>query len=364
MRSGRGRVVTDRPARPDELWTAVERLLEGASPLGALENGLGPLEARRLRERGLGVPHALGREERSAAVFAGIARPLLARIRASCEGPLVLLKGPEIAARYPQGRRAFSDIDLLTPDAAAVQRSLLAAGFDVHERGVESPHHLPPLVLESMPLKVELHDSLNWPRHGASPPPDELVADGVPSVLGIDGILAPSAAHHAVLMAAHSWVHQPLRILRDLVDVAAMMDETSRHEIRSVAGAWGVAKLWMTTESTVDALFYDARATVPLRTWARHLREVRASTVLETHLERCLSPFSALPVMTALSGTPRVLLEEISPEKGETWSSKLSRSAVAVRHRSMARRGHDELVNHPHAPSETGPAPASEQGEA
>lgn len=32
-----------------------------------------------------------------------IAPPLLERIRAACDGPLVLVKGPEIARLYPGG---------------------------------------------------------------------------------------------------------------------------------------------------------------------------------------------------------------------------------------------------------------------
>ena len=284
MQSPRRRAGPRGRWQPVDLWSSVDAILDRSSPLGALQHGLGPLAARRLRARGLAVPAQVQREERSAAVFAGIAVPLLERIRESCEGPLVLFKGPELARRYPEGSRAFSDIDLLTPHAHTVQRALLEAGFVVHAEGAEATYHLPPLLWESLPLKVEVHDGLKWPGGRAGPSPAEIVAAAVPTILGIDGVLAPCPAHETLIVAAHSWEHRPLRMVRDLVDVACAGCEATHAELEALARSWGLTKIWATTRGACEALFFDGATTLSLRSWAAHLPELRERTVFESHL--------------------------------------------------------------------------------
>ena len=92
--------------------------------------------------------------------------PLLERVRAACDGPLVVMKGPEVAARYAEpSTRPFRDLDLLACDAAAVQRSLLDAGFQVAgepELYVDI-HHLRPLYWPGLPLVIEVHQRPKWP---------------------------------------------------------------------------------------------------------------------------------------------------------------------------------------------------------
>ena len=91
---------------------------------------------------------------------------LLTRVRAACDGPIVLLKGPEVAERYPQRARGYGDLDLLVPDGAHVQRALVQDGF----REVPDPerfvgvYHLPPLILNGAPLALEIHEAPNWPE--------------------------------------------------------------------------------------------------------------------------------------------------------------------------------------------------------
>ena len=54
----------------------------------------------------------------------------LARVRRVVDGPILLHKGPEAAAAYPDPvMRGFDDIDLIVRDAPAVQRALVRAGF-------------------------------------------------------------------------------------------------------------------------------------------------------------------------------------------------------------------------------------------
>src|SRR5688572_20467829 len=93
-------------------------------------HGIGPLVAWRLREQGRPVPEALQESARRGAYAAVTAAPLLARVREHVTGPIIVLKGPEIAAAYPApALRPYGDLDLLVPNLERAQAELLAAGF-------------------------------------------------------------------------------------------------------------------------------------------------------------------------------------------------------------------------------------------
>src|SRR5256885_1116802 len=87
-------------------------------------------------------------------------------IRSVCGGPLVLVKGPEVARLYPGSARTFGDVDLFAVDAQAAQRALLAAGFvevDDPEPFLDH-HHLRPLKAPTVGLRVEVHTAPLWPE--------------------------------------------------------------------------------------------------------------------------------------------------------------------------------------------------------
>ena len=113
------------------IWTAVERLADRAASIDDLRaHRIHLIAARRLRALGRPVPAALANEMRASAACALTVPLLLRRVRAALDGPLVVIKGPEAAAHYPDPvLRPYGDIDLLVRDAAASQRALLAAGF-------------------------------------------------------------------------------------------------------------------------------------------------------------------------------------------------------------------------------------------
>ena len=168
--------VSDSPdsesKRLGELWAAVDRLLAGTSPEGARVQRLGPLEALRRQRAGVEVSDVLKAEARAATFAMLSVRPLLQRVRASCDGPLVLMKGPEIAIRYPGAARAFVDLDLLTEDAQLAYRQLRAAGF-VEASDQEfsiAPQHARPLKWPDLPLFVEIHGHPHWPDGLPAPP--------------------------------------------------------------------------------------------------------------------------------------------------------------------------------------------------
>ena len=205
---------------------------------------------------------------------------------------MLVLKGPELAARYPNRSRLFGDLDILVTDANETQRALIAAGFvelDDPEGLWVGIHHLPRLSWPGLPLHIEVHSRPKW-LEGSSPPRiEELFEAAVPTSSGVPGLLAPSPAHHAILVAAHAWAHQPLGRLRDLVDVGALAAEADPWELDDQARKWGVPRLVATTMDALEAVL-RGRRTTPLRLWAGHVAEVRDQTVFEHHLERMLAP--------------------------------------------------------------------------
>ena len=271
------------------------------------------------------------------------ARPLLNRIRGCCDGPLVLMKGPELALRYPGAARGFTDIDLLVPEPRRVYDQLLGAGF-IEAGGLhllESHHHLRPLRWPDLPLKVEIHGGPNWPIGLEGPPVATILGSAGPSDLDVDGILAPAAAHHALLVAAHAWSHEPLWRLRDLVDVRALATPSERTTIERTARAWRITRLWRTTDRVTDAVLRQRRMPLLVRPWAKHLMEQRERTVLENHLRDWMAGYWALPVDSAVAATARAIADDILPAPEEGWSDKLSRMLTASKNAHRPLSQHD-----------------------
>lgn len=321
---------------PVALWDSVDRLIDQASVDGILYHKLGPLAADRWKRLGRPLSPALQYEQRAAALNIPLAVQLMQRLRERCDGPLVLLKGPEVARLYPGNARRFSDIDLLTGDADAVSRSLIDAGFVESPEENEVPtavghHHLPPVVWPTIPLCVELHTRFNWPEDAAQPSVDEIVEASAPWSSGVEGILVPAAAHHSLILVAHAWQHEPLQTLRDLIDVAAVSGQVDESDLDRLAADWGIGRTWQTTRKAIEALFYGRPRTVPLHSWARHLEPVRARTVLDDHLQRWLSAFWELPPGPALSRAAGAVRDDIRPLPGELRRNKLARVITATR---------------------------------
>jgi hypothetical protein len=331
------------------LWEAVDALIDRAPSEDDLRSHrLEVLAARRFRTLGRPIPADFAAEERFAAVALLTTPLLLERVRAAYDGPAMVLKGPEVAARYPDpALRGYGDIDLLVPDAEAAHRALLAAGFQL----VGDPelyvdiHHLRPVVANGFPLTIEVHSRPKWLDPLAPPATDVLFESAQASATGVAGMLAPSPAQQALLLAVHSWAHEPLRRLRDMIDIAAVAAAADPAEIELLARAWRIERIWGTTIAAVDALLADQRTTWALRMWAQNLGRVRERTVLENHLQRWVSDFWAMPPLAAARTLPRTFLEEVGPGGGETWRDKLSRTALAVRNASR-RRSHQDRELH------------------
>lgn len=333
-----------------ELWPAVDLFLDRLDVAALSKHGLGPLAAYRLRELGRPVAERLQREERAAAAAHLVAPALLARARAAYDGPLVMLKGLEVTARYPARARRFGDIDLLAGDADAAQAALLAAGFRLQDRdwpppgydAVRRPHyHLHPLEWPGLALRIEVHKRVKWPKGFAAPPTEEIIEAAVPSSVGIDGLLVPHRDHQAVLLASHAWGEVVMRHLRELLDVTLFAWGADRADLGRVAARWGFQPGWQTTIDVADWLFFGAPEPSAVRIWARYLRTLREPTVVEMHVQEWLAPFWLVPPRRALRKTASAVARDLRPEPGQTWWEKLRQTVLAIRHPLASESEHD-----------------------
>jgi hypothetical protein len=364
--------VSARPAaggRP-ALWQRVDELVDRSPNLEALRaHGLALYALRRYSQLGRPAPRSLLLEERTAAVRALITPTVLARVRAVVRGPIVVLKGPVLAPLYPGNTRTYNDVDLLVEDAPAAHRALLEAGFvEVEDEDFERldiRYHLQPVAWQTLPLKIEVHSQLNWPLGLPRPPLRDLLGRAVPGELG-PGLLVPAPVQHTLLLAAHGWTHQPLGSLRDLIDVAVMSADLPRDELDALARDWRLERLWKATSQAIESLLEGSRApSLALRVLGRHLSSARERTVLESHVERLLSPFCGLPPRRALARSAEQLLSEFRPLEDERWRDKLSRTLQALRRASDPRSEHERKLGRlGGTPRSAGSAEAARNGRA
>lgn len=336
------------PIAATDIWGGVDRLIARAPSLEDLvAHRLGLLALAGYRARGEQAPPILAAQELMATVTAVTAPTLLRIVRAAAGGPVVLLKGPELAARYPRETlRSYGDLDLLVPDAPAFQQALRAAGFrDAPGNGAETPYHARRLQWEELPLLVEVHSRPNWPARMRPPTPDLLFERLAPSVTGLDGIQALPPDRHAMVVAAHAWAHGPLGTLRDLIDVAVLIEGIDRDDLQQLADSWRMGRMWRTTIRAVDSLVLGARTPgAAQRIWARHLSRARERTVFEWHLESWLSALSAFPLPAATRAVAAALVSDVLPAEDEIWEVKLRRSRLALRNAFLPRSRHHDIL--------------------
>jgi hypothetical protein len=135
------------PAAPptDVVWKRVDALIDRArGPTDLAEHRLGALAAARLRAQGRFVPDALEQEERIGLMASVTAPAALERVRDILDEPIVVVKGPVLAALYAAAHlRAYADLDLVVVDIAQAQRRLIAAGaaYALDEPAPPDRHH-------------------------------------------------------------------------------------------------------------------------------------------------------------------------------------------------------------------------------
>jgi hypothetical protein len=319
------------------MWERIDSLLEASpAPLDVLRvHRVELLEARRRRAAGLPLEPDTLADETRVAVNEMAVPGLLARVRAGYDGPLLLIKGPEVALDYgATGLRSFGDLDFLTDDAHAAQAALIEAGFqEVFEPAIyEGIHHLRPLWWPGLPLVIEVHTEANWPTGIPGPSTVELLAAAVPSRLGVPGITTLPPEQHTLILAAHAWEHQPLGRLGNLLDVAVVLRRADESKIDRLARRWGCRRMWRTTRNAIRALTGDGRSAATAL-WARHLYDVRERTVLEWHVKDLLAPVWGHPV----GRVPGAVVREVR-------RLELSRSWLALRHARRPRSEYNKAI--------------------
>ena len=156
--------------------------------------------------RGEPVPEVLDEISRRSAYGAVTAAPLLERIREAIDGPIVVMKGPEVAALYPQpALRPYGDLDVLVDDLEGTETQLLEAKFrplGSIDRMLPGLHHDLPLRFEGLALAVEVHRNPGWLSWQTSPANEEIFRRAVPSATGVAGVSAMPPADHALMPGA------------------------------------------------------------------------------------------------------------------------------------------------------------------
>jgi Uncharacterised nucleotidyltransferase len=334
-----------------DIWASVDRLIDRGPTLPGLRaHRLHLLAARRWSALGRPLPPDLMAEARTSGLFALVAPMILERARAAYDGPMVLMKGLEVAALYPDpALRPFQDLDLLVGNAAEAHRALISAGF----QPVAKPdayyadrHHLRPLCWPALPLVVEIHKRPEWPTWAAPPATEDLLSASIPASVSVDGLQTLAPSHHALVLAAHSWAEAPLRRALDLVDIVAVSAGENRDELGRLARRWDIGGVWETMRAAADALLFEAPAPWSMRLWARDLLCVRDRTVLENHVGRLASTFWALPPRRALRASTQALVQEVRPAPGESRSAKLARARRAIRNPFAALSEHNRFLEH------------------
>ena len=338
-----------RAAQRVGLWDRVDDLVSPDRDLDDLRaHHLQLLAANRWRRLGVPVPEELLVEERGFVARRLAVDVVLRKVRESTGGPIIVFKGPEAAAHYPDaGMRPFVDIDLLVPDPEEARRRLLAAGFvnfGNQEDYYDGLHHVQPLRWSRLPLSIELHYHPNWIIWAPPPPSSQLFEDAVPARVGPSGISALSPAKHALVLAVNSWTDVPLRRVLDLVDIAAVLGTLDPASVQPLADQWDVGHVWKTTISAMNDLLFDGPRPLSVRTWARATASVRDETVGENHVRRLAATFWALPLHRAPRLFLQMLAGEFLPSDAEDWRSKLNRISVALRNAFRRRSQHDLML--------------------
>jgi hypothetical protein len=152
-----------------------------------------------------------------------------------------------------------------------------------------------------------------------------------------------------LLLAAHSWNHQPLWRLSDLVDIAVLVGDAESASAAELARDWGWEAFWRVNSGVANAVLRDsADAPAAVRLCARHMFSVRERSVFENHVARFVAPVCAAPrrrVPAAIAGAIR---STVGPDRGEPWAAKAHRSRLAVAHAFMPTSAHDRSIPRRH----------------
>lgn len=318
------------------IWPRVDELVDRAATVADLHrHRLHLYAAWRWRSLGRPIPGELARLERTAAAGRMAREVVASRLRAAYDGPMVLLKGADVAAHYPRpDLRPSQDLDILVREPEHVRDRLLEHGFEEFEEW-SSPaehHHLPPLAWPGVPTAVEIHNVPNWPLWLKPPHAEELIeASTSESALG-HGIRALPSAHHALVLVAHLWRDDPVGRLGPLLDAHLMASDVASDVVDDLARRWGLDGLWRTTRKAIAHVLLEANASpLGVRALTSSVESMRERKVLESRLLEAVSPFYAHSARHAVPATARNVMARLRLASDQTWQAKLRRIARELR---------------------------------
>ena len=263
---------------------------------------------------------------------------LLRRIRAAIGGPIILFKGADLAARFPDPLvRPYGDLDLLVPDAQAAHAALRDAGFREADDEINhlGSHNLVPLRWPGSPLPIEIHQALPWVTWAPAPEPAALFSRAVPSAVGIDGLLAFAPEDYALILAAHAWRHHPLADVLHLLDIAVVADTCDRQTLMARAEAWRMERMWAATDAAIAALFRGGLMPAGIIGYCvRQLRQGGERRAVEYFLMRWLSALWASTPRERVVGIARDVRAAVRARPNKSRRLLLAQ-LVRGGHRSM-----------------------------
>ena len=327
---GKLRLMTATASRPAGLWEAVDGILERGDVTGLLAHRLGPLAAIRLRRLGLPLPPnsrpRSGRRPSRTWPRSHSSSRSARRATALC----FCSRGPR-SARCTRAGAGASATSTSSPRSPSPCRSRCSRTASCRASPTSTCQTACTTTWSPSAGRRSRSTSRSSDRVAGAPesPPLEILEAAVPSALQVQGVLAPHPLHHALILSSHAWRREPLHRIRDLLDIAVVSNGLDAGELDRLAAKWGMTKIWSTTTATIEALFYGGRRTVPLRSWARHLEEIRPRTVVENHLQRWVGAFVEAQG-PALARLGHELRDDIRPDAGDTWGTKLGRVGRAV----------------------------------
>ncbi len=298
-----------RPAG-DGIWPAVYRVIDEHPDVERLiRHGVGLLAGADWADCGISVPEELRHSRMTQAALGLESRGLVRSLRQDTDGPLVLLKGLDVAAHYPAVElRQSLDVDVLVDDAVATQRALLAAGWQTkatpgfHEEPErnESLHQLCPLLRPPFSLPLEVHRRPNAPTWLPPLPTTEIIEAARPSAIDVDGVLSPCVEHHALVVLAHSWATQPFARFSELIDFALLLESSDMPTVRAVARRWRMTRLLDLGLRTIDSLLHGRQpAPWVVRSFAGHLLDLSEPSRRRSQVNRYAASAFVAPIPDA-----------------------------------------------------------------
>ncbi|HXG75984.1 MAG TPA: nucleotidyltransferase family protein [Gaiellaceae bacterium] len=314
-----------------DLWSRLDAAVDRAPSVAALHHHrLHLYAAWRWRSAGRTIPPELAALERGAATLRMGLAAMASYVRHAVDGPVVLLKGADVAALYPRPElRPSGDLDVLVADAAQAYRALLRSGFREDEATPQTPtahHHLAPLLWPGLAGRVELHSAPNWPLWLAPPPASEIIEAASGRSQAGDGILALSPAHRTAVLVAHLWRENPLGRLGQLLDVILSASHADPDAIAETMRRWRLERLWATTLAVASQIFADRSEQRRARFLSRPLRALHERSALEAKVAEAVAPFYGLRPPHSIVASGATVTRWLRPDQNETWRDKMRRT--------------------------------------